>query len=341
MRLAGAGCAHERDALPFSSAEGHVAQDRNAGLVLEVDVLERDRLVGGAGRSAGVRFERGRAHVFLVEELEDSLGPRHRALEKRVALRQQAHRLEELPDVLRECHEQRKGDGVVPDAPQAREPKDACDADGADHLDRGVEDGLVVDGALVRVAIADVDAVELLRHCVLANERLHDRDPVHLLVEEGVQPGRPRADVAVSRPRSLANVVDDRADDGQRQEGHDRQAPVEGQHHRDDADEREEVADRVERARREELAQGVDVVRRARHEPPHRRAIVVAQSKLLEELEDDAPEVWPSRARRRSASRTSARRSASEERRGAPRARAHRERAAARRARRPDRPRPP
>ena len=147
---------------PRARVQRHVAQHRHAGLVLEVHVLERDRLVrrapAGSTRSGG---SAGRRHVLLVEELEDALGAGHRALQERVALREQAHRLEELPDVLRERDEQREGDRVVPDPAQPREPEDARDAERAHHLDGRVEHGLVVDGALVGVAVLAVDAVEL------------------------------------------------------------------------------------------------------------------------------------------------------------------------------------
>ena len=46
--------------------------------------------------------------------------PAMRALQERVPLREQAHGLEELADVLRERHQQGERDGVIPDAPQPR-----------------------------------------------------------------------------------------------------------------------------------------------------------------------------------------------------------------------------
>ncbi len=166
-----------------------------------------------------------------------------------------------------------------------------------DHLDRRVEHGLVVDGALVGVAVADVDPVELRGHRVLAHERLHDGDAVDLLVQERVEPRRASAHVAVRRARALADVVDDGAHDRQREKRHDRHAPVEHEHHRDDADEGDDVPHRVERARGEQLAHGVDVVGRARDEAPDRRSIVVAQAQALEEAEDRRCAGRPSRAR--------------------------------------------
>ena len=56
-------------------------------------------------------------------------------------------------------------------------------------------------------------------------------------------------------------------------------------------DERDEVAHRVERARGEELADRVDVVRRARDEAADRRPVVVAEAQALEEAEDRAAQI--------------------------------------------------
>ncbi len=254
-------------------------------------MLERDRLVGRARRAAVLGRERAGRDVLLVEELEDALGPGHGALQERVALRQEADRLEELADVLGEGDEEREGDRVVADAAQAGEPEDARDAERADHLDARVEHGLVIDGALVGVPVADVDHVELRAHGLFAHEGLHDRDAVDLLVQERVEARGARAHVAVRLARALADVVDDRADDGQRQERDDRQAPVERDHHRDDADEGDDVPHGVERARREQLAHGVDVVGGARDEAPDRGAVVVAEAQALEEEEDRRAQV--------------------------------------------------
>ena len=77
-------------------------------------MLERDRLVRRARRAQqSLAASGGGVDVRLVEELEDALGARHRALEERVALREQAHRLEELLDVLREGDDERERDRVV------------------------------------------------------------------------------------------------------------------------------------------------------------------------------------------------------------------------------------
>ena len=109
-RLARARGSDERDALALARREADVAQDRDARLVFEVDVLEGDGLVGGAGRTALSGGERSGHDVLLVEQLEDALGPRHRALQERVPLRQETDRLEELADVLGERDEERERD---------------------------------------------------------------------------------------------------------------------------------------------------------------------------------------------------------------------------------------
>src|ERR1019366_702908 len=115
----------ERDPLAALRGEAHVAEHRDARLVLEVDMLERDGLVSRTGAATGFGREGGGGDVFFVEELEDALGPRHGALKERVTLREEAHRLEELADVLRERHEERERDGMVPYPTKAREPEDA------------------------------------------------------------------------------------------------------------------------------------------------------------------------------------------------------------------------
>jgi hypothetical protein len=58
----------------------------------------------------------------LVEELEDALRARHCRLEDRVALREEAHGLEELPDVLRERDDEGERDRRIGDTSQPRPP---------------------------------------------------------------------------------------------------------------------------------------------------------------------------------------------------------------------------
>jgi len=80
--------------------------------------------------------------------------------------------------------------------------------------------------------------------------------------------------------------VDAEGDRGDRREGEQRHAPVERHHHRDDDGEAEEIAERVERAGREHLADRVHVVRHARDEPADRRAIEEPEAAGVQEAED-------------------------------------------------------
>ena len=88
-------------------------QHRDARLVLE---RRRARARSPRRRARRARSlaasSAGGVDVRLVEELEDALRARHRALEERVALREQAHRLEELLDVLREGDDERERDSA-------------------------------------------------------------------------------------------------------------------------------------------------------------------------------------------------------------------------------------
>ena len=72
----------------------------------------------------------------------------------------------------------------------------------------------------------------------------------------------------------------------QRHEGHEAELPVDREHRDHDADQGHHVGDRGDRARGEELADAVDVVREARDDAADRRAIEVRDPKLLHVRED-------------------------------------------------------
>ncbi len=160
--------------------------------------------------------------------------------------------------------------------------KHARDAQRRDHFDRRIEHGLVINRAFVRVAIGLVDHVELGLRGAFATVRLHHRHAVHLLAQERVEARRLRADVAVRFARALAHERDDEEHDGHGREGDERHLPIEKRHRDDVTSERDDVAERVGDALREELAERVDVVRRARDESPDGRLVEEAQRESLE-----------------------------------------------------------
>ena len=126
-----------------------------------------------------------RVLVFVVEELEDALGTRHRRLQHRVARRQIADGTEEHLDVGDEDEEGAEGD-FVREGADAGVPEHRGDADAGDHLDGRVEGGVVDDGAVVGVAVRAVDLVELGRALRLARVRLEHGHARDMLVEVGV-----------------------------------------------------------------------------------------------------------------------------------------------------------
>ena len=85
-------------------------------------------------------------------------------------------------------------------------------------------------------------------------------------------------------PRGTSSVT--RKKNGQHREGHESEPPVEGQHHPHDPEEREEVAEDRDDARREELVHGVHVGRDPRDQPPDGVLVEVGDVQALEVAED-------------------------------------------------------
>jgi len=107
-----------------------------------------------------------------------------------------------------------------------------------------------------------------------------------LLVEERVESGRLRSNRAECLSRTGPDEPHDHRDDRKRRERDERHPEVEDEHHDDDARERDQIAERIDHARREELTHGIDVVRRSGHEPADRRPVVVAKLETLHEVEE-------------------------------------------------------
>src|SRR5690606_4173214 len=117
--------------LALLAADGTVASV-GGGRVREPNVLELD-----PARAVGREVERVLrvANVRLgVEEPEDALGGRHRALEHVVLLRQVLDRTEEAPRVLQECGDHADGDRAAEDA-GAPVDDDEGKGDGGPELD--------------------------------------------------------------------------------------------------------------------------------------------------------------------------------------------------------------
>ena len=122
-------------------------------------------------------------------------------------------------------------------------------------------------------------------------EELHDAHSGDVLLEERVYPGDFHAHVAVRVARALAEPVrhpEHRQEDRERDRGERR---VEGEEDGHDSREDRDVAEERDEARREELVQGVDVRREARHEPADGRPVEDGDVGALEVGEDPRPEV--------------------------------------------------
>ena len=200
VRLARAGRADERDLLAALGARAITSlEHRDARLVLE---SRRDRARTRARRGRGARScERARrgagaSSSSVSSSSKTRSAPAIARLEQRVALRQIARSgTKNMLDVGDERDQRAERDA----SRQRRTPayqRTERDADAGDHLDRGVERGVVDDRAVVRVAVREVDLVELGRRPLLARVGLHHGHARDLLVEERVEPRGLGADVA-------------------------------------------------------------------------------------------------------------------------------------------------
>jgi hypothetical protein len=143
----------------------------------------------------------------------------------------------------------------------------------------------------VRLQVALVDSRESLGGRVLLAEQLDDADACDPLLEERIDPGKPRTDVPV-RIADLA-AEQNRRDEHERKDGKRNQGepPVEQQHGRDDRTDREDVAEDRHDARREHLVQHFDVARDPGHQAPHRVSVEEREFQSLQAREYLSPEV--------------------------------------------------
>ena len=216
-----------------------------------------------------------------IQQLKDPLRGRHRGLKRVELLRHVADRPEEPAGVEDERHERAERERAAQDEPAAV-PENQRGRDGRDELDRRQKHGVEENLLDVGVAMLAVDELEAAVVHLLAAEQLHRRHAVDVLVEERVDARDPQAHL----PVGLAHVPPEplRQDENQRQhrEGDQRKPPVHPQQRHHDADEHEQIAERRDDARREQIVDDVDVGRHARHQPPDGIAIVERQIQPLQ-----------------------------------------------------------
>jgi hypothetical protein len=143
----------------------------------------------------------------------------------------------------------------------------------------------------VRVEMVGVQFVEAARLVALATEQLHDAHPGDSLVEEGVDARDARSDLAVALAYPDPKEV--RREHHQRnyREAGERQSPVDPQHRRADRDEREQIAESRDDARREQLIERFDVRSHARDQSADRIAIEEVDRQSLQVRKQLAPQV--------------------------------------------------
>ena len=243
------------------------------------------------GIDDGIEFQ-----VGVVEELEDAFRGRQPRLDHRVLGREVADRDEEALDVLEERHHRADVTSarrrVLHDAnANARVPDYERHAHRRDRLHHRVQDRVVLDRLIVGVAVGAVDHVVVRGAARFTPEGLHRLDPLHLLGQVRVQV----RDVTLDGGEGLSRVATDHlyrdAQGRQRHERHQRQAPVQVQHRRQDPDQQQHVGDGGHGTGRKHLADGVHVVGDAGEYAADGGAVVVADASLLRVQEHGAAQV--------------------------------------------------
>ena len=161
----------------------------------------------------------------------------------------------------------------------------------AGEVDRRLEHALRAHRALIRPQQIGVQRVERLEGLVLTGEQLHDRDAAQVLIQICVHPREPDPNGAERVPHHAPEVRGERDDHRQGREGHEREAPVQDEHRRRDANEHEDVAEDRDDSTLDHVDQRVDVVRDPRHQPPDGVAVEEPEREELEMAEQLEPQV--------------------------------------------------
>ena len=248
----------------------------------EPDVVEAETSVGAFRQ---LRVGRRRDGDLGIEKLEYPLRRRHRALEDVELLREIADGAEELLRILHESDEPAQSECAQKNLP-ASVPDDERDRDGAQDLDRRIEEGIVQDGFEVGLGVLSVELAVLAKLPRFLPEELNHLHADDVLLDESVEHRDPCADPAIYHTHPPLEDERHGKERGKHGEGHQGETPVQIDQHHHDAEEHEDVAEYRNDARREELVQRVDVGRNASDEPPHRVSIEKAWMELLQMAED-------------------------------------------------------
>ena len=110
--------------------------------------------------------------------------------------------------------------------------------------------------------------------------------PLKPLLQEGIEAGQPDPDVAKAVAHLPAEDPGGEPDERDHRERHEREPPVDGEHHRHDRDQRERVAEDGHDPRGEQLVERLHVRGDPGHQPADRVSVEVADAEALQVRED-------------------------------------------------------
>ena len=127
-----------------------------------------------------------------------------------------------------------------------------------------------------------VDVLEAPVVHLFTAEQLDRRHAVDVLVEKGVDARDPQTHFSVRLAHVPPEPLRENKNQRQHREGNQGKPPVHPQQRHHDADEHEQIAERGDDARREQIVDDVDVGRHPRHQPPDGVPVVERQIQPLQ-----------------------------------------------------------
>jgi hypothetical protein len=227
-------------------------------------------------RGQRVRVLRVHDLRLLVEHRRDPVERGRRREEGVVQLRELLDRVEEVPEVEREGEERADRHVAVHDEPAA-DPEDDGRGDRREDVDRGEVDAVQNHRLVVRLAVPLVHAPEGRLARRLAGEGLDDAHAGDVLGESRRDEAEPLADTAVGVVRARAEPRRRQAHQREHDERRERKAPIEEEEDDDRPSEDERVLNEARDAVRDELVEGLDVVRDATDDRARPVALVEAE----------------------------------------------------------------
>src|ERR1041385_6750954 len=282
-----AGVAHDGDRLTGLSGEADVLQHPIFAVVGKPDVVEFD---GRDLRDSGAR--RGGSHDggLGIEQLENALRGRHRALEEVVIFAEILDGAEETQAVLQESHDHAETQCATLHAESAV-GEDAGERQHGEEFHHRVEPVVGRDRVFVGVHVLAIDFFEFVFAAALAVEKLQHHDAGDVLLQVRADAGNGNANAAVALGDTAAE--DHRGQDDQRHHGqHDRgEQRAEAEHDGEDEEKHQNVAEDVHKAGSEQVVEHVDIGGDARDEAANGIVVEEAEVEGLQVRHELAAEV--------------------------------------------------